>query len=111
MSNLPNEDSNETYTTNETNMIKVMLETDWSEGAPYEWFIGVMLGTDEYFNETEKNMLTEKCNEIILQHLSTLPKKRVDQMLNKARSMNPTFMEKFGKKTYNYDDEIVKGEK
>lgn len=35
------------YTPNETNMLKVMLETDWSgtpEGGHYEWFLGVMLG-------------------------------------------------------------------
>lgn len=99
------------YTSNETNMIKVMLETNWSEGGPYEWFLGAMLGTPDYFNEKEREELTEKCNEIILQHLAKLSKTRVNHMLNKARNANPTFMEKFGRRSYNYDDEIVKGEK
>ena len=97
-------------------LLQGLIETDWSDGGKsYDWYIGMMLGTDEYLNTNEKKTLTEKCNEIIFQHLLGMDEKRLKHMLNKARSKNETFMETFGKnafgkrRVYQYDDNIVNG--
>jgi hypothetical protein len=95
----------------EAGILKAMIETDWSDGGKtYDWFIGMMIGTDEYFNDSEKKLLTEQCNNVIMNFLNNLDNKRLVHMSNKARMSNPTFMQTFGKKrTFKYDDKIVKG--
>lgn len=101
----------------QSRILKAMIETDWTEGgkSSYDWFLGMMLGTDEYFNKTEKDTLMEKCNNIVIEHLISLDDKRLQQMTNKARMSNSTFMSTFGKnafgntRSYAYDDNVVKG--
>lgn len=94
-----------------TRILKAMIETDWStSGASYDWFIGTMIGTNDYLNESEKNLLQEQCNEIIMNFLNNLDGKRLTHMTNKARTLNPTFMDTFGKNhSYQYDENIIKG--
>ena len=110
-------EKNQSETKHDALLMQALIENDWKDkDSSYDWYLGMMLGTDEYLNTNEKNILTEKCNQIILDHLLTLDKTRLQHMANKARTKNNSFMEVFGKnafgrrRLYNYNDDIVKGE-
>jgi hypothetical protein len=51
-----------------------------------DWFIGMLLGTDEYLAEEEKKILTEKCENVIIEYLENeIASERLKHMINKGR--------------------------
>lgn len=65
---------------------KLMSMTEMFDG---DWFIGMMLGTNEYLCEGEKKVLKEKCEKIIIDFIDNeIDPIRAEHMINKARALN-----------------------
>lgn len=47
-----------------------------------EWFIGAIIGTDQFLSENEQFCLMKKCENVILEYLNTLPSQRIKQMID-----------------------------
>lgn len=110
-------DASETFTPSNTpsdihrsnaRIIKCLVEMGGDD-----WFIGMMLGTDEYLTKKEKNKLTTACEDVICNFFEEeIDPTRLEQMCNKARSYNNYLRQtvsRSAQKRWKYDDQIVKG--
>ena len=89
--------------------LKSLISSDWTnQNEDADWFIGMILGTDDFLTKEEKDSLTEKCEQLIIDHLDGIDATRMSQMQKKARVLNPTFKKAFPRaRLMPYDDNII----